>query len=418
MKTDTSTNTVWSGQAHMPSVLGRQIVINRGEGTYVVDTEGNRYFDACAGLWHTNVGHSRKEIALTAAQQIEQLETFHMFGRFLNDKALELGDVVADLVPIDDPKIIFNSGGGDAVDLACKLARRYWQLQGRQSKKFILSRENAYHGLHGFGTSLAGLEFNRAGFGTESLIPETARASFTDLAAVEATITEIGAENIAAIISEPIIGAGGLYPPEPGYLEGLNALARRYDILFIVDEVITGFGRTGSWFATQRWGLSPDMITMAKGITSGYAPLGAVAVAPRVWQPFFEEGPESPIFRQGITYSGHALSCAIALRNIEILKDEQLVQRAGALESVLASELEPLREHPLVADVRVCGFLGAVQLVSEHPGAGVADALIERGIITRVLPNNALQISPPFITTEAELAHLAGVIREVLDAQN
>lgn len=418
MKTDTSTNTVWSGQAHMPSVLGRQIVINRGEGAYVFDTEGNRYFDACAGLWHTNVGHSRKEIARTAAQQIEQLETFHMFGRFLNDKALELGDVVADLVPIDDPKIIFNSGGGDAVDLACKLARRYWQLQGRQSKKFILSRENAYHGLHGFGTSLAGLEFNRAGFGTESLIPETARVSFTDLAAVEATITEIGAENIAAIISEPIIGAGGLYPPEAGYLEGLNALARRYDILFIVDEVITGFGRTGSWFATQRWGLSPDMITMAKGITSGYAPLGAVAVAPRVWQPFFEEGPESPIFRQGITYSGHALACAIALRNIEILKDEQLVQRAGALESVLASELEPLREHPLVADVRVCGFLGAVQLVSEHPGAGVADALIERGIITRVLPNNALQISPPFITTEAELAHLARTIREVLDAQS
>lgn len=402
----------------MPSVLGRQIVINRGEGSYVFDTDGNRYFDACASLWHANIGHGRKEIATAAAQQIEQLETFHMFGRFLNDKALELGDVVANLVPIDDPKLVFNSGGGDAVDLACKLARRYWQLQGRQTKKFILSRENAYHGLHGFGTSLAGLEFNRSGFGTESLIPETARVSFTDLAAVEATIHEIGAENIAAIISEPIIGAGGLYPPEEGYLEGLNALARRYDILFIVDEVITGFGRTGKWFATERWGLEPDMITMAKGITSGYAPLGAVAVAPRVWQPFFEEGPESPIFRQGITYSGHALACAIALRNIQILKDEQLVERAAELEPLLAAELEPLRAHPLVSDVRVCGFLGAVQLNADQPGSDVADALIERGIITRVLPNNALQISPPFITTEAELANLATKIRETLDARS
>ncbi len=400
----------------MPSVLGRQITIERGEGNYVFDTEGNRYFDACAGLWHTQVGHGRKELATAAAEQIEKLETFHLFGRFLNDQAAELSNVVAELVPIENAKIIFNSGGGDADDLACKLARRYWQLQGKRDKKIILSRDFSYHGLHAFGSAIGGLEFNRLGFGGDSLIPETARVSFHDLEAVEASIQEIGADNIAALITEPIIGAGGLYPPEPGYLEGLNELCRKYDILFIVDEVITGFGRTGKWFASERWNLQPDMLTMAKGITSGYVPLGAVAIAPRVWEPFFAEGADTPIFRQGITYSGHALACAVALRNLQIMRDENLVERAGELEGVLAAELMPLHEHPLVADVRVGGFLGAVELSSDIPANVIADELIERGFIFRALPNNALQISPPFTTTEAEISEFVRAIESVLDS--
>jgi adenosylmethionine-8-amino-7-oxononanoate aminotransferase len=402
----------------MPSVLGRQIVINRGEGSYIFTEDGQKLFDASAGLWHTQIGHGRKEIAEVAAAQIEKLETYHMFGRFLNDKAVELSNVVSELIPIDNLKIVFNSGGSDSADLACKLARRYWQVQGKHDKQIILSREFAYHGLHAFGTSVGGLEFNRAGYGTESLIPETARVSFHDIAAVEAKINEIGADKIAAIIAEPIIGAGGVFPPEPGYLEGLDALAKKYDLLFIVDEVITGFGRTGKWFATERWSLQPDMITMAKGITSGYAPLGGVAVAPRVWEPFFTPGDETPIFRHGVTYSGHALACAIALRNIEIMKDENLVERAAHLETVLRQELTDLASHELVADCRVGGFLGAVEVASHLHGNLIADELIERGFVSRPLPGNALQISPPLIAEDQEIVDLVDAIRDVLDSHN
>lgn len=416
MNTTTLTkHAIWSAQAHMPSVLGRQLVIERGEGSYIFTTEGQKLFDASAGLWHTQIGHGRKEIAEVAAAQISKLETYHMFGRFLNDQAVELSNVLTGLIPIDNPRIIFNSGGSDSADVACKLARRYWQVQGKHEKQIIIGREFAYHGLHAYGTSVGGLEFNRAGYGTESLVPETAHVSFHDIAAVEARILEIGPERIAAIISEPIIGAGGVYPPEPGYLEGLNALAKKYDMLFIVDEVITGFGRTGHWFATERWNLEPDMITMAKGITSGYAPLGGVAVAPRVWEPFFAPGDDTPIFRQGVTYSGHALACAIALRNIEIMRDEHLLDRAAHLETVLRTELDGLADHELVAECRVGGFLGAVEIVSHLAGNVVADELIERGFVCRPLPNNALQISPPLITEDHEIEQLAVAIRDVLD---
>ena len=417
MTTKTITkHAVWSAQAHMPSVLGRQIVIDRGEGSYIFSTDGQRLFDASAGLWHTQIGHGRKEIAAVAAAQIEKLETYHMFGRFLNDRAIELSNVVSTLLPIEDPKLIFNSGGSDSADLACKLARRHWQIKGKSSKRMILSRESAYHGLHAYGTSIAGLEFNREGYGTESLIPETARISNHDLTAVENTIIEIGADNIAAIITEPIIGAGGVFPPEVGYLEGLNALATKYDLLFIVDEVITGFGRTGTWFASERWNLQPDIITMAKGITSGYAPLGAIAVAPRVWEPFFEPGDSTPIFRQGVTYSGHALACSIALKNIEIMQDEQLLERAAHLETVLAFELNALSSHQLVADCRVGGFLGAVEVSPHLSGAAIADEVIDRGFVCRPLPGNALQISPPLISQDNEITDLVTAIRDVLDS--
>ena len=203
----TTKHAIWSAQAHMPSVLGRQITIERGEGNYVFDTEGNRYFDACAGLWHTQVGHGRKELATAAAEQIEKLETFHLFGRFLNDQAAELSNVVAELVPIENAKIIFNSGGGDADDLACKLARRYWQLQGKRDKKIILSRDFSYHGLHAFGSAIGGLEFNRLGFGGDSLIPETARVSFHDLEAVERPL-DLGLKRRIVLDDQHLLGLG------------------------------------------------------------------------------------------------------------------------------------------------------------------------------------------------------------------
>ncbi|MGO1948289.1 MAG: aminotransferase family protein [Mycobacteriaceae bacterium] len=409
---------LWPSQAHTPSVLGRQLVIERGEGAYVFTADGRRLFDGTAGLWHANVGHSRPELAQAAYEQMSQLETYHTFSRFTNDKALALGERLASLSPIADPKVILNSGGSDAIDVACKLARRHWQREGRSAKKIILSREFAYHGLHAYGTSIAGLDFNREGYGTDSLVPETARVPVHGLDSIAQAIADIGAENIAAIVTEPIQGTGGVNPPEPGYLEGIQKLARDNDILFILDEVITGFGRTGHMFAAQRYGLDPDLVTFAKGITSGYAPLGGVLVARRIWEPFYVDSPDTPIFRHGATYAGHATAAAVALAHLDILEDEQLVPRAGELEVVLDRELQALAErNENVTDVRVAGLLGGVTVADHLPAERISDAVIGLGYISRPLRGNTLQISPPFIISDGELVSFVSAIDEAITAE-
>ncbi|MHC5259075.1 aminotransferase family protein [Streptomyces sp. UC4497] len=407
---------LWSAQAHLPSVLGRQLTIERAEGSYLFTADGRRLFDGTAGLWHANVGHARPELADAAHDQMRRLETYHVFGRYLNDRAVALGERLAALSPIDDPKVILNSGGSDAIDVACKLARRHWQREGREDKTMILSREFAYHGLHAYGTSIAGLEFNRAGYGTESLVPETARVSTYDIDAVEHTVREIGPEHIAAIVAEPVQGTGGVIPPAPGYLEGLQRICRENDILLIIDEVITGFGRTGHMFATERYGLTPDLITFAKGVTSGYAPLGGVLVAPHIWQPFYRDADDTPMFRHGATYSGHATACAVALRNLDILDEEKLVPRVAELEQVLADELRVLGTRESVVETRVAGLLGGVALVDDISAEAVTDELVEHGFVTRPLSGNTVQISPPFITTDEELRGLVAAIGTVLAA--
>ncbi|WP_328630046.1 aminotransferase family protein [Streptomyces sp. NBC_00356] len=407
---------LWSAQAHLPSVLGRQLTIERAEGSYLFTADGRRLFDGTAGLWHANVGHARPELAEAAHDQMRRLETYHVFGRYLNDRAVALGERLADLSPIDDPKVILNSGGSDAIDVACKLARRHWQREGREDKTMILSREFAYHGLHAYGTSIAGLEFNRTGYGTESLVPETARVSTYDIDAVERTVREIGPEHIAAIVAEPVQGTGGVIPPAPGYLEGLQRICRENDILLIIDEVITGFGRTGHMFATERYGLTPDLITFAKGVTSGYAPLGGVLVAPHIWQPFYRDADDTPMFRHGATYSGHATACAVALRNLDILDEEKLVPRVAELEQVLADELRVLGTRESVVETRVAGLLGGVALVDDISAEAVTDELVEHGFVTRPLRGNTVQISPPFITTDEELRGLVTAIGTVLAA--
>lgn len=408
------TNALWSAQAQMTSVLGRQLVITRGEGAYLFTNDGQRIFDGTAGLWHTNIGHGREEMAQSAAEQIRRLETYHVFGRFLNDRAIELTERLIPLSPIADPKIILGSGGSDADDAAMKLARHYWHTIGRPEKRIIVSRDSGYHGLHAFGTSVAGLEFNRSGFG-ESLVPETARVSRDDAEELERQILAIGPENIAAFITEPVIGAGGVFPFTPGYAETLRRLCDEHDILLIVDEVITGFGRTGSMFASDTLELRPDMVTVAKGITSGYAPLGGVLVAPRVWEPYYERGTDSAVFRHGVTYSGHATACALAVTNLDILEREGLVARAADLGTVLAAELAELGAHPLVAEVRSAGLMGAVQLLDSVDVATISDQLLDAGHVLRPMTGNALQISPPFIAETVEITDLVTSIRSVLD---
>ncbi|WP_087009589.1 aspartate aminotransferase family protein [Gulosibacter sp. 10] len=409
---------LWPAQAHVPSVLGRQLVIDRAEGCYVFTEDGRRLFDGTAGLWHANIGHSHPELARVAFEQMRRLETYHVFARFANDKALALGERLAGLSPIERPKVILGSGGSDAIDQACKLARRHWQREGRGSKRIVLSREFAYHGLHAYGTSIAGLEFNREGYGTESLVPETARVSHDDAEAVARTIAEIGPERIAAIVAEPVQGTGGVNPPAPGYLEAIQRLCREHDILLVLDEVITGFGRTGRMFAAERYGLEPDMITFAKGVTSGYAPLGGVLVSPRLWEPFYEDDPATPIFRHGATYAGHATAAAIALAHLDILEREGLVERARELEGVLREALDELAaEQDAVAEARVEGFLGGVSLDASLPAEQVADDLVELGFISRPLRGNTLQLSPPFTAADDEVRGFVRAIGRAVAAR-
>lgn len=405
---------LWSAQAHMPSVLGRQIVIDRGEGNYVFTTAGQRLFDGTAGLWHANIGHGRAEMAETAAAQMRKLETYHVFGRYLNDRALELAEKVASLAPVSDAKIILNSGGSDSIDVALKLARRYWQVRGRHEKTMILSRDLAYHGLHAYGTSVAGLDFNREGYGSESLVPETARFDTYDIEQVRKTVAEIGPGRIAAIVAEPIQGTGGVIPPTPGYLDGLQQIADENDILLILDEVITGFGRTGHWFAAERYGLRPHIVAVAKGISSGYAAVGGIIVAPEVWEPFYTQN--APIHRHGTTYSGHATSSALALKNLEIIEREGLLGRVRDLEGVLTHELGALASDDRVAEVRVAGLLGGLQLRPEFSAEQVTDTMVDEGWIARPLRGNVVQFSPPFTTTDDELRGLVAAAASALDS--
>ena len=410
---------LWPAQAHVPSVIGRQLVIDRAEGNYVFTADGRRLFDGTAGLWHANIGHSHPELAQAAYDQMMRLETYHTFARFTNDKANALAERLAGIAPIERAKVILNSGGSDAIDVACKLARRHWQREGRTTKKVILSREFAYHGLHAYGTSIAGLEFNREGYGTESLVPETARVSMHDADAIAATIAELGADNIAAIITEPVQGTGGVNPPVPGYLDAIGKLCRDNDILLILDEVITGFGRTGTMFAAERYGVRPDLLTFAKGVTSGYAPLGGVLVSPRVWEPFYVDSADTPIFRHGATYAGHATAAAVALRHLDILDRDNLVSRVGDLETVLRTQLSELAQRcDAVTDVRVAGLLGGVTLADHLAAEKVTDALIEFGFISRPLRGNTLQLSPPFTTTDDELAEYVTAIEKAITEEN
>lgn len=409
---------LWPAQAHVPSVVGRQLVIERGEGSYIVTADGRRLFDGTAGLWHANIGHSRPELAEAAAEQMRRLETYHIFGRFVNDQALTLADRLSALSPIPDSKVILNSGGSDAIDVACKLARRHWQREGRLDKRVILSRQFAYHGLHAFGTSIAGLDFNREGYGGESLVPETARIPLHDLDATIELIAEIGADRIAAVVTEPIQGTGGVHPPQEGYLRRLADICEANDILLILDEVITGFGRTGTMFAAERFGVTPDLLTFAKGVTSGYAPLGGVLVGARIWQPFYRDDADTPIFRHGATYAGHATACAVAMRNLDVLEQEALLPRVKDLESQLVDGLDALAaRNPSVREVRVCGFLGGVSLVDAVDAVRVADALIDVGFVSRPLRGNTLQLSPPFITTDDELRDYIDAIDAAVTAE-
>jgi putrescine---pyruvate transaminase len=409
---------LWHPFADMAAVRGQELVLARGEGVHLWDEDGNRYLDGCASLWYCNVGHGRTEIADAVAEQLRTLETWSIFGDVANRPALELAAKLASHAPMDDAKVFFTTGGGDAIETAAKFARLYWQTTGQPDRLHIIGRTNGYHGTMAFGTSIGGIEAVRSGWGP--LVPMTSQVQHDSPQALRDELQRIGAERVAAFFCEPVIGAGGVYPPAPGYIEAVAAICEEAGVLFVVDSVIVGFGRIGGWYGCERFGVRPDLLVFAKGVTSGYQPLGGVLVSGRVAEPFWSE-PGRIMIRHGQTFAGHATACAAALVNIAILEREGLLARGQELEGELYAALAPLAEHALVGDVRGgVGLMAAVELEvdvldADHDAATkLYRGVRSRGVLTR--PHaRGLAISPPLVVTVEQIREIAAAVRGALD---
>jgi putrescine aminotransferase len=404
----------WHPVSDMSRVLaGGELVIERGEGVYLWDTSGRKYIDAAAGgLWYCMVGYGRTEIAEAADRQLRTMPAYSCYADTANPPVLELADRIASIAPMDDPLVFFATGGGEAIDTAAKLARRHWSLQGRDQRTIIISREMGYHGLNAFGTTLAGHDSFQAGVGP--LVGDTMRVPWNSAEALAQAIESVGAERVAAFFCEPVVGAGGVLFPPAGYLEDVRRICRETGVLFLADEVICGYGRCGDWFASKRFGLDPDLITFAKGVTSGYLPLSGVIVARRVAEPFLQ--PDAGVWRHGYTYSGHATSCAAALANLDIIENEGLLGRALELETEIEEAFRPLADHPLVSEIRTdFGVLAAVVLADPSVQEQVIKAAREEGLLIRMLMGAALQVCPALVITRTELDELVGKLGAALD---
>lgn len=402
---------LWHPFAQMGKVKDKQLTLVKGDEVWVWDDEGNRYLDGTASLWYTNVGHGRDSIREAVSDQMKDLETYSAFGDFANRPSDDLARRLSDLSPIADAKVFLTSGGGDSIDTASKLARRYWHEKGQSGRHHLISRVHGYHGTHGFGTSLAGIPPNRAAVG--DLVEEVSVIGHDDAGELKAEIERIGAENVAAFFMEPVIGAGGVYPPPDGYIEEVAAICRDAGVLFVVDAVICAFGRLGTWYGIERWpGVVPDMIVFAKGVTSGYLPLGGVVISPEIAAPFWDD-PEAPPFRHGATYAGHATCCAAALENIRILEDEGLLSRGQDLEGALFDQMNRSVDLPATGEVRGgTGLMAALELAPDLMEADVgapvklAMAMRERGVLARPL-GRGVAVSPP-LTVESEHLEMIG----------
>ncbi len=399
--------TFWHGFADMHVVKDAEVVIRSADGVWLETTDGRRLLDSTAALWYCAVGYGRRSIAEAVAEQLSTVAAYSSFGAYTTEATVALADRLSALAPMDDAVVFLGSGGSDGVDTAAKLARRYWDALGRPDKRILVSREHGYHGMHAWGTSLAGIPANKAGYGG-AFIDEVVTVGVDDTETLGALFAERGTE-IAAFIGEPVIGAGGVYPPEPSYWAEVQRLCREHDVLLIADEVITGFGRTGVLWGSQRYGIDPDMVIFAKVVTSGYQPLGGVLVAPRVAAPFWDGEAAGPMFLHGYTYSGHAAACAAAQANLDIIEGEGLVARVAEHEAPFAAAIRRLEALPLVGEVRTVGLTAAVAIDPARLAADasiparVVGAALRHGVATRVLRGHALQISPAFTITLDEV---------------
>lgn len=383
------------------------IRIVRAEGSTLWDDRGRSYIDGLASLWYCQVGHGRTEIIDAVADQMRRLDAYNVFDPFTNEPAARVAELIAARSPHPDGRVFLACSGSEAVDTALKLARLVAQRRGETDRQVIVRRTHGYHGTNFGGTSAQGIAPNREGWG--DLVPHFVEIPHDDIEVAASVFAEHG-ERIAAVITEPVQGAGGVHPPAPGYLEGLRRLCDRHGALLVFDEVICGFGRTGAWFGAQRFEVTPDLITFAKGVTSGYQPLSGVIVSRAVAEALEEPG---FLLRHGYTYSGHPAACAAGIANIELIDAEDLVARALHVGDRLAEGLDALAGDGLITGWRGVGAVAAAELGRD--AVVVRNALLERGVILRPI-GTALAFCPPLVISDGELGRIFDALADALTA--
>jgi adenosylmethionine-8-amino-7-oxononanoate aminotransferase len=374
------------------------ISIVRGKGSLLWDANGRQYIDAIGSLWYCQVGHGRTEIAEAVAAQISTLETYSTFDPFTNQKADELAAKLQSISALPQSRVFLCGSGSEAVDTAMKLARVAQGQVGHPERTIIISRMRGYHGTNYGGTSAQGLPLNKQGFG--QLLPEVVQVDSDNLEDLAKFMSD-NSKKIAAVIVEPLQGAGGVWPPPPGYLEGARKLCDQHGAFLIFDEVISGFGRMGTWFAADHYGVTPDMLCFAKGVTSGYQPLGGVYVGAAVREAL--ESDPNFFLRHGYTYSGHSSVCAAALANLAIIEREGLVERAKHVGARLSKGLGALATDGTIDHVRGDGAVWAAGLKPDQNSVTIRDRMIELGVIARAINTDTVAFCPPLVVTDEEL---------------
>jgi putrescine---pyruvate transaminase len=416
-------------------------VIERADNIYLWDTEGKKILDGMSGLWCVNVGYGQRALIDAAARQLDQLPFYNAFFQTATPPAIELAELLAEVSPPQFQHVFFSGSGSEGNDTIVRMVRRYWDVLGQPQRNVIISRWNAYHGSTMAGGSLGGMKGIHAQGGLP--IPgivhidqpywfenggDLSRDAFGIACArqLEAKILELGADKVAAFIGEPVQGAGGVIVPPSTYWPEIQRICDQYGVLLISDEVITGFGRTGRWFGCETMGTQPDLMTFAKGVTSGYIPLGGVMVGERVARVLIEQGGE---FNHGYTYSGHPVACAVALANIRLIREQGLVERVrDDVGPYLAQAYAQLAEHPLVGEAQTCGLMGALLLVRDKTGprggtpfaSDLEVGMVCRGhcfgngLIMRAVGDRMI-VAPPLVITRPQIDEMVALIRRCLD---
>ncbi len=416
------------------------IIFAKGEGAILTDVEGKQYIDGLACLWNVAVGHGRRELAEAAARQMEELAFCNSYTGFSNVPSIELAERVCSLAYPNMQALFFANSGSEAVDGALKMARFYWYLQDKPDKVKFIARREAYHGGTFGATAATGMPAFHKGFGPlpEGFVrvgtcycyrcewgKDYPGCQLECATAVEEAIQREGPETVAAVIAEPVHGAGGVIPPVPEYWPRLRQICDRYDVLLIADEVITAFGRTGRWFALEHWDVQPDLVTVAKAITSAYVPLAAILLSDRIQQ-VIVSAPVDAKFMHGYTNAGHPTACAVALRNLRIIEEEGLVERAATMGQRLMEGLAALEELPWVGNVRGLGLMAAVEIVADkatrrpfEPSLKVAGRVLrearQRGLVTR-LKGDSMLLAPPLIVTPEQIDRIVQIVGESISS--
>lgn len=377
------------------------VKIVRAEGTTLWDDNGKSYLDAMGSLWFCQIGHGNREMIDAITAQLGRLDSNHIFDPFTHQPAIDVAEAIRTKSPMPDGRVFLGSSGSEAIDTALKLMRQHHRLNGDTDRQLVVRRTRAYHGTNWGGTTAQGIEANRDGWG--DLVPHFIEIDPDDIEDAARVFAEHG-DRIAGVVAEPIQGAGGVFPPADGYLEGLRRLTEQHGALLCFDEVISGFGRTGSWFASQTYGVTPDLITFAKGVTSGYQPLSGVVISRRVADPFETA---DAMLRTGYTYSGHPAACAAGLTNIGIIERDGLVDRAAEIGRRFETAFAALTRDGIIAGHR---GTGAVQAALVHDdGVGTRQRMLEAGVVVRPI-GEAIAFCPPLTSTDAEIDTMVDVL--------